>query len=106
MIAHVRKSPLNGSSELVDCYFLSVTFPLPLKLGRYGLATAIDVVYILRLSIHDSLTVVSSMAASCHSDVLKTIGEKVNADKSVLSEWGIPICSEDNMFHVNLPTMS
>lgn len=43
------------------------------------------------------------MAASCHSDVLKTIGEKVNADKSVLSEWRIPICSEDNMFHVNLP---
>ena len=46
------------------------------------------------------------MAASCHSDILKTIGEKVNADKSVLSEWGIPICSEDNMFHVNLPAMS
>lgn len=41
------------------------------------------------------------MAASCHPDVLETI-----ADKSVLSEWRIPICIEDNKFHVNLPAMS
>lgn len=45
------------------------------------------------------------MVVFCFLDVFKMIGEKVNVDKFVLSEWGILICSEDNMFYVNLLIM-
>lgn len=76
-----------------------------LKLGRYGFVIVKDVVYILCFFVYDNLIVVFFMVVFCYLDVFKMIGEKVNVDKFVLSEWCILICSEDNMFYVNLLVM-